>query len=113
LKNYTNKEKFVKLLAERLEVNGIEVVRCPSDADTTIVKVAMRYDPGTLVVIFSDDTDILCLLLHHVNDEHESPNIFLMNMSRQKANKVRECYNIKIVIDEAEGMFLGCFLICS
>ena len=112
LKNYTNKEKFVKLLAERLEMNGIEVVRCPSDADTTIVKVAMRYDPGTPVVIFSDDTDILCLLLHHMNGEHESPNIFLMNMSRQKANKERECYNIKDVIDETEGMFLVCFSIC-
>jgi len=105
LKNYANKEKFIKLLAERLEVNGIKVVRCP----TTIVKVAMQYDPGTPVVIFSDDTDILCLILHHMNENHESPNIFLTNMTRQRANQRRECYNINDVIDKTEGKGINFF----
>ena len=31
-------------MAAKLETNGIKVVFCPSDADTTIVKVALDYE---------------------------------------------------------------------
>ena len=41
LSNYTNKENLVMALATKLELDGFEVVLCPCDADTTIVKVVL------------------------------------------------------------------------
>ena len=38
-KNYFNKSSFVKSLAVKLRSLGIQVFECPSDADTTILKV--------------------------------------------------------------------------
>ena len=65
LSNYTNKKHFVMALSKKLELDGFKVVLCPSDADTTIVKVALDFADGTPVTVYSDDTDVLCLLVHH------------------------------------------------
>lgn len=51
------------------------VVQCPSSADTTIVKVAI--DDEENVMVYSDDTDVLCLLLHHF-DIDSNKDIFLI-----------------------------------
>ena len=61
LTNYTNKENFVTALTAKLKANGIKVVLCPSDADTTIAKSAMEYE-NRAVTIFADDTDTLSSL---------------------------------------------------
>ena len=39
--NYVNKANFVKFLAEKLQKNGFNVIQCPVDADTTIIKTAL------------------------------------------------------------------------
>ena len=49
LSNYMNKEHFVTVLAEKLEMNGFYVLLCPSNADTTIVKIALDSAEGTPV----------------------------------------------------------------
>ena len=41
LKYYVNKGSFVKSLAVKLRSLEFQVFECPSDADTTIVKVVM------------------------------------------------------------------------
>ena len=50
-------------LATKLELDRFEVL-CPCDADTTIV--ALDSANGTPATVYSDDTDVLCLLVHHV-----------------------------------------------
>ena len=60
-----NKQRFVNELAETLELNRFETVLWPSDAGTSIVRTALET-PSEQVTIFADDTDILCLLLHHI-----------------------------------------------
>ena len=46
-------------------MQDIEIIICPSDADTTIVKKALELANDTVTVV-ADDTDILCLLLNHL-----------------------------------------------
>ena len=53
LTNYTNKQKFVNLLACKLEVHGFKAALCPSDADT------IDKFQDKLVTTLADDTDIL------------------------------------------------------
>ena len=65
LTNYTNKQKFVNSLARKLELHGFKAVLCPSDADTTIVKTCLQFQDKPVTVL-ADDTDIFCLLLHHM-----------------------------------------------
>lgn len=55
----------MKALAKKLEIN-FKVLECPSDAYTSIVKEALTSAHNAPVTVFSDDTDVLCLLVHHV-----------------------------------------------
>lgn len=83
--NYTNKSNFIKVLSRKLEEVKVEVVIARSDADTTIVKEALSLNKKPTVdnvTIVSDDTDVLCLLLHHCSDSEEFDNIYLMGMKK-------------------------------
>ena len=62
--NYSNKENFVKALGSHLETN-FKIVQYPSDADTSVVKETMEGAEHSDITVFSDDTDVLCLLVHH------------------------------------------------
>ena len=114
LSNYTNKENFVMALATKLELDGFEVVLCPCDADTTIVKVALDSANGTPVTVYSDDTDVLCLLVHHVKVPTNPPDIFLTSMTTAK-NSPRLCYRIEDLICELDDMVCStyCSVTCS
>ena len=85
LSNYTNKERFVTMLAENLKSMGFQVVLCPSDADTTIVKTALDISQSSPVTVLSDDTDVFCLLLHHLLNQSVN-NIYLKNMTRKRSS---------------------------
>ena len=111
LTNYTNKENFVTALAAKLEANGIKVVPCPSDADTTIVKVALDYEKRP-VTIFADDTDISCLLLHHIYILRDHGDIYLKNMTRKIDIKIRSCCRIQDIIDASENFHVEYMLFC-
>ena len=77
--NYANKQRFVNELAEALELDGFKTARCLSGADKTIVRTTLET-PSVQVTILADDTDILCLLLHHVFFSSSEKNIYLKNM---------------------------------
>ena len=96
--NYTNKENFVKVLASHLEAN-FKIVQCPSDTDTSIVKEAMEAAEHSDVTVFSDDTDVLCLLVHHIEKCPTDHNVYLTNVT-QKKNKQREYIRVKDVIEK-------------
>ena len=97
LTNYTNKQSFVNALGEKLKEQGLEVVLCPCDADTTIVKVALEKETKAVTVL-ADDTDILCLLLHHVYFTYHNTNVYLKNMKINKNTEERKTYSINEVI---------------
>ena len=63
LDNENNKAHFIAGLSYYLFENGFQ---CVADADTTIAKIASEYQsPGKHIVVNADDTDILCVLMHH------------------------------------------------
>ena len=97
LGNYHNKERFIACLAGYLKERNFKVVECPSDADTTIVKEALNAAKDSSVVIYSDDTDILCLLLHHIAKDPSLKEIFMVDMTKKKG-KQRECYNVSEIL---------------
>ena len=77
---------------------GLRVVQCPSDADTTIVKTAVNRSES--VTVYSDDTDVLCLLIHHF-DPSLNKEIFLCNMTK-RTNQARECFSIRSLIEDMD-----------
>ena len=111
LTNHTNKENFVTALAAKLEVNGIKVALCPSDADATIAKVALEYENRS-VAIFADDTDILCLLLHHLYILRNYGDLCLKSITRKNDTEVRSCYCIQDIIDASENVHEEYILFC-
>ena len=63
LDNQNNKACFIGGLSNHLSQNGFQRVE---DADTTIAKIVWEYHSwGKHVVINADDTDVLCILIHH------------------------------------------------
>ena len=89
----------MKVLASHLEAN-FKIVQCPSDADTSIVKEAMEAAEHSDVTVFSDDTDVLCLLVHHIEKCPTDHNVYLTNMTLKK-NKQREYIRVKDVIEKS------------
>ena len=96
LTNYANKQRFVNVLAEALELNGFETVLCPSDADTKIMRTALE-NLSEQVTILADDADIFCLLLHHLFFPTVKK-IYLNNMGVENSKDEIICYNIQDVI---------------
>lgn len=111
LSNYSNKESFVKKLSNELR-NEFRVVECPSDADTTIVKEALDAARSSKVTVFSDDTDVFCLLLHHIAIEKSAYNdIIVAEMTKHK-NKSREYYMLADVMEKLETVNIQFLLFC-
>ena len=93
LTNYTNKQNFVNLLACKFELHGFKAVLCPSDADTTIVKTCLQFKDKPITVL-ADDTEILCLFLHHMYCSNNKNEIYLKIMTIQSNKDERVSYNI-------------------
>ena len=66
LDNQNNKAHLIAGSSNYMSKNGFQVYQCVEDADATIVRVVLEYhSSGTHVVANADDTDVLCLLIHH------------------------------------------------
>ena len=64
--NTNNKKQFIKLLCQKLLDHGITNSVSVGDADVLIVKTAVEYAKDyEKVVVASDNTDILIMLIHH------------------------------------------------
>ena len=51
-------------------------------------------------IVFSNDTDILSLLLHHYHNTPNLKDIFLPEMTRKSSHQQRKCYSIREVISQ-------------
>ena len=63
----SNKVRFLKFLRKILEENAITVIQAPGYADLLIVQTAVKSSLHRETVVISKDTDLLILLLHHMN----------------------------------------------
>ena len=66
LANVQNKASFIELLSQKLCSVGHAVTQASSDADTSVVRVALQtVTTGQHTTVVADDTDILVLLVFH------------------------------------------------
>ena len=87
-----NKQRFLSLLGSFLEKAGCSTIHAKADADVPIVETAVQVAKSTTAVLVGDDTDLLVLLLYHVDmDGHE---VFFRPEPRATAKKMR-IWNIK------------------
>ena len=67
LSNPLNKHRFIGILKNHLQSQGIVVFQSQKDADLMIVQKAVQLiDPGNSMVMFGDDTDLLVLATHMI-----------------------------------------------
>ena len=103
--NYSNKEKFISDLSRKLESEGVKVVICSRDADTTIVKVALQIEKASALVL-ANDTNNLCLLINHVDATQKQHGIYIKNMTRNASNEW-VCYRIHDIIDNLDRVIVN------
>ena len=68
--NSKNKHKVIKLLSNVFTEHGIEVHLATDDADTMVASKALNLSFTEDVEVKAEDTDILCLLIHHFTENH-------------------------------------------
>ena len=103
--NYTNKQKFVNLLARKLELHGFKAVLCPTDVDTTTIKTCLQFQDKPVTVL-ADDTNTLCLLLRHMCYSKNKNDFYLNNMTIQRNKDERVSYNINDIIRSTKKEYL-------
>ena len=89
LSNTENKQRFIYMLGARLEANECEVHNAKGDADLLVVEVAVACADRTETVVISDDTDILCLLVHHTGKARH--NIWFQPNPSRESSKAKRC----------------------
>jgi hypothetical protein len=60
LANKTNKQQFIIMVGDHLEMRKCEVHHAPGDADLLIVQKAVELTTRENTVLVGDDTDLLC-----------------------------------------------------
>jgi len=69
LSNKNNKQAFIYLLSESLEVKSCKILHATGDADTLIVRTALKTSTDSTTFVIGEDTDLLVLLCHHVRPD--------------------------------------------
>ena len=81
LSNKANKSRFIKMLATYLANRCVHVIQAKDDADVLIVQTAVDFSRSQNVVVIGDDTDLLVLLIYHVNENSQS--VYLKNEGKK------------------------------
>ena len=68
--NSKNKHELIKLLSNVFTEHGIEVHVATDYADTMVASKALNLSFNEDVKVKAEDTDILCLLIHHFTENH-------------------------------------------
>ena len=69
LANTVNKARFIEMLSCGLRHQGFTVVQAEADCDTGVVSTALvKASCRQTVAVAADDTDILVMLVHHLQD---------------------------------------------
>jgi len=88
LANERNKSAFISILVTRLRAAGHTVHQATDDADTLVVKEALKLATAKKVVsVIANDTDILVLLLYHFCSDMSD--IFMYSKTSQSITSVR------------------------
>jgi len=96
LTNAFNKSQFIALLVDQLKVVAVTAKQSAADADTDIVQAAIelatRQQPA---IVVADDTDVLCLLTHHLKSN--MADVYMLLSRRSIKNKSGKLVSIRKV----------------
>ena len=95
LSNKDNKQRFIRMLGQRLEHVGCETRHANDDADVLIVETTVQSAMSCETTLVGDDTDLLVLLCFHVKED--SCEVFFKPVVRSGTKKSTRCWNIKYV----------------
>ena len=113
LSNEENKLVIIQLIMNCLQQRGCEVIQAEGDADTDIVKAAVKMSASKSTTLIGEDTDLLVLLLYYI--ELTNCTELYFRSDKAKAN----VYNIKVIrqiLGEAackDLLFLHAFTGCD
>ena len=93
LSNYKNKQQFLTILGEHLSKAGCTVHHSEGDAVCLIVQKTIDSAQYKPTVVAADDTDLLCLLLHHANKTLQD--IFFVPSARLTSKRPPRIWNIQ------------------
>ncbi|KAG1714479.1 hypothetical protein GQR58_001251 [Nymphon striatum] len=85
----SNKQGLINMISDRLREKGCKVMNAEGDADYDIVQAAIALSEYKTTALIGEDTDLLILLLHHM-DSHKKTLYFRSD----KKSKEQRVYNI-------------------
>ena len=85
LNSKANKQRLIHYLSNKLERAGCSIDHATHDADVLIVQTAVGSAQTKDTVLIGDDTDLLILLLHHV--EMDAHGLFMAPEPKQSTKK--------------------------
>jgi hypothetical protein len=100
LVNKGNKQRFVTLLKDTYNANGIAAIQAEDDADLLIVQTAVAKSDNKEVVVFGEDTDLLVLLCHHAKQNKKAIYFTSDKHVTTKTHKIWDISKTKSVIGE-------------
>lgn len=95
LSNPSNKQKFIELLQNDLQKSGCCTINADCDADLLIVQTTLSQGKENNVALIGEDTDLLVLLLHHM-DLAESKEVYFLSDRVNKTGKIWDIKKTKI-----------------
>ena len=82
LANKTNKQQFIKMLGDQIEINNCKVHHGPGDADLLIIQKSLESVTMSTTILVGDDTDLLILLCYH--SSLHSHRVFFPNRDKEE-----------------------------
>ena len=95
-----NKHNMIDLISEKLLEKGCEVINAPGDADIQIVKAAVLSSLTRSTTLIGEDTDMLVLLLHYMQQANTD---LYVRSDKANADKLYHINKLKIVLGEELG----------
>ena len=92
LSNTANKQRFIKLFGEKLQLSGCNIIHVPGEADLMIVQMAFQSAKSITTVPVRGDTYPLVLLCHHADTS--ARDLFFIPQPKQRST-TRKIWDIK------------------
>ena len=95
LTNLDNKQRFLEMLAIKMNEAKLQAIQSSGDVDLLIVQTAITSAATRPTVVIGEDTDLLILLLHHVNEDCQR--IFFTSEQKSRSKGPTKLWDIKHV----------------
>ena len=108
-----NKQNMIDLISEKLGGKGCEVINAPGDADVQIVKAAVLSSLTRSTTLIGEDTDLLILLLHYMQQANKD---LYFRSDKANCDKLYHINELKIVLGEelcSQLLFLHAYTGCD